>query len=115
MTSSAKAPSSGSRCRWVGAFEVQEVQIEQPAELGDRRGVVVDAQIGPDVETAAVRRALLPDRHRRRLEAAAISTGCLAGLEAVQQSLPEVRLRRVVRLGHRVDDLWAVEQVALRR
>jgi len=43
------------------------VQVEQAAQLIDRRPVVVDAQVDGDVEDPAVRRSLAPDPQRRAL------------------------------------------------
>ena len=51
--------------------QVEVVEVEQPGQLGDRVGVVVDPQVDGDVVEAAVPGALPDDEQRRRLPAAA--------------------------------------------
>ena len=51
--------------------QVEVVEVEQPGQLGDRVGVVVDPQVDGDVVEAAVPGALADDEQRGRLPARA--------------------------------------------
>jgi len=93
------------------------VQLEKPAQLGDRRRVVVDAQVDLGV-VAAVATVGTYDDERGALPAAAVPAGLVTGSEGREQPLGQrIAGRRPGQPGplHRVDDLGADEDVALDR
>ena len=65
-SSSRRASSTRHLLLLGGRGEVEVVQVEQPAQLGDRVGVVVDAEVDGDVVAAAVPRARRGPRAARR-------------------------------------------------
>ena len=65
------------------------MQAVEARELGDRLGMVVDAQVDEDVREARVAAVPLDDQQRRRLLAAPVAAGRLGGGEAVEQPLGE--------------------------
>ena len=69
----------GSGCRSRGR------EVQQPAQLGDRVGVVVDPQVGRDVVAAAVPGAVGDHQQRRGLPAAPVAAGVVAGGERGEQ------------------------------
>ena len=98
-----------------GGGQVEVVEVEQPGQLGDRLGVVVDAQVDRDVVEAAVPGALLDHQQRRRLPAARVAAGRVAGGQRVEQPAGERRVRVGGLPGrlHGLDDVLAGEDVAL--
>jgi hypothetical protein len=77
--------------------------------------MVVHAIVDPAIVAAGVPTALADDEHSRALPAAAVTTGPIAGHQGSQQAVPEVRLRCLIRLGHRFDDLRTGQDVSLDR
>ena len=51
----------------VGTVEVQATQVDEPAELADRIGVIVHAQVDPAVVAASIARSLADDQQRDQL------------------------------------------------
>ena len=69
--------------------QVEVVEREQPGQLGDRLGVVVDAQVDGDVVEPAVPGLVLDHEQRRGLPAAGVAAGRVAGGERLEQPVGE--------------------------
>ena len=96
------------------AAEERVVQAVEATELGERIGVVVDAQIDERVRQARVAAVALDDEQGRGLPPATVATGRLGRVEAVEQPLGERRARRrLERLRERVDGRARDEDVPL--
>ena len=54
------------------------MQVEQPGQFRDRRGMVVDAQVDEDVTAAAISALRSDDEQRSALPAATIAAGVVA-------------------------------------
>ena len=69
----------------------EELVVEpvDPAQLGERVRVVVDAQVDERIGEARVASVALDDEQRRRLAATAVAAGGLRRVEAVEQPLRE--------------------------
>jgi hypothetical protein len=94
--------------------EVAPVQGEQPAELGDGGGVVVDPQVDVAVGAAAVAAALPDHQQRGRLLAAGVAPGGLAGVERGDQPLGELEPGPLAHgRRHRLDGRAGHQDVAL--
>ena len=88
----------------------------QPAQLGNRKLVVVDAQVDDRVGQVSVARVLFDYQQRGRLLTAAVAAGLLRGGQALDEALGQRQVS--VRLeGHRqrVDGLSRDEDVSLCR
>ena len=98
----------------VGGREVEVVEVEQPRQLGDRVGVVVDTQVDCGVVVAAVAGPITYDEERGRLPSAAVAAGPVACGEGSEES---ALARLVDGLGpggrHGLHDLGTGEDVAL--
>lgn len=89
---------------------------EQPAELLERSFVVVDAEVDQDVGEPRVALLRADDEKTGRLLPAAVATGRLRRVEAVEKALGKGPAGcRLECLGERVDGLGRDEDVPLRR
>src|SRR5688572_652303 len=89
--------------------------LDDATKLFVRVLLIVDLEPQHGVVIQPVAAALLDDHHRRRLHAARIAAGGLAGLERGHESHRQVSAGFFERLDHRVHDLGTGEDVALRR
>ena len=93
----------------------QAAQVEDPAELADRVGMVVDPEVDPAIVAAAVAGTLAHDEEGRGLAAAPVAPGGVGGGQAGHEQLGERPAAGQVRLGERVDDTGPRQDVALGR
>src|SRR5918996_3151616 len=93
------------------------VDSEEAAELGDRLGVVVDAQVADAVDALAGLggRALALDDDGGRLLAARVAAGGLTGLERGDEPVRELACGLEERALHLLGDGLAGEDVPLHR
>ena len=96
--------------------QVELVEVDEPGELRDRVGVVVDAQVDGDVVVPAVARPVAHDEQCRRLATAAVTSRVVAGGQRREQaSLDGLVLGRDPCPLHRLHHLGTGEDVALDR
>ena len=89
------------------------VSQHQPAQLGHRLGVIVDAHVADDVAPGAAAGLARDDQHPPRLLAAPVAALALSGLECRHQSLGHRSGRAPERLQHGRPDGGAVHHVRL--
>src|SRR3954447_16084852 len=97
-----------------GSVEVEMVELQQPFELVNRCGMVVDTQVDPTVVVAAVAAVLAYDEERRRLAPALVTAALVGGPERTQQQLRERCTSGDERVHECIDDVATGQDVALR-
>ena len=96
--------------------QVELVEVDQPGQLVDRVGVVVDAQVDGDVVVPAVAGPVAYDEQCRRLAPAAVTSRVVAGGQRREQAaLDGLCLGRDPRALHRLHHVGTGEDVALDR